>query len=159
VFLAGLPNRPKLRKSNLPIVLGRRRHFEGVSASPMLVKMVPRTRLFLYGDPVFAEDKVCTKAANSTSARSLRGEVLSVRKCCCCHVSTILCAPLGNARTAAEAAAAAEEVRKVVSRCVGHGPLIVGGSASCALISPHNSHPEAISILLSFVGWVCIVVC
>ena len=61
MFLAGLPNRPKLRQSNLPIVLGRRRHFEGVSASLTLVKMVPRTRLFLYGDPVFAEDKVSSE--------------------------------------------------------------------------------------------------
>jgi hypothetical protein len=86
----------------------------------------PRTHLFIYGDPIFAKDQVCTGAANRISVRSSRGEVMSVRKCCCCHVSAILCAPLGNARTAAEAAAAEEEGRKVAGMCVHSRASIVG---------------------------------
>jgi hypothetical protein len=127
--------------------------FRDVSASPIVVVMVPRTRILFYGDPVFAEDQVCLEAANRRSARSLRGKVLSVRKCCCCHVYTTLCAPLGNARTAAEAAAAEEEDGKMTGRCVDNSASIVGGPASWTFIPPHNHHPEAASILLSLWGW------
>ena len=76
-----LPFATRRNLSYLPIVMGRRWYFEGVSASPIVVVMVPRTRLFLYGDRIFAMDKVCIEAANRISTRSVRGEVLSVRKC------------------------------------------------------------------------------
>jgi hypothetical protein len=116
-----------------------------VLASPIVVVIVPRTRLLFYGDPVFAEDQVCLEAANRRSERSLRGEFLSVRKCCCCHVDTILYAPLSNARAAAEAAAAVEEDHKVMDTCVGSITSILGGPASSALLSPGKSHLEGTS--------------
>ena len=43
-MLAGFPNRPKLRQSNLPIVMCSRGHIEGVSAKPTTAQMVPRSR-------------------------------------------------------------------------------------------------------------------
>ena len=54
-FLAGLPNRPKLRQSYLPIVMCSRGQIEGVSAKPTAEQMVPRSCHWTSRDRIFTE--------------------------------------------------------------------------------------------------------
>ena len=116
--------------------------FRGRAGLPIVVVMVPRMRLLLYGDHIYAEDKMCIKAANRRSTRSVRGEVLSVAEVLlmpCYHH------PVRTTRQCTEgggAAAAAVEDRKVAGMCVGNSSLIVGGPASFAFISPPQQPPR-----------------
>ena len=145
------------RPSHLPLVTRPYGLVVCLSATPSAVQTVPRTRHTIDSDHIFTEYQVYLEAAFRRSAGSSHGEVKPVRICCCGVLfPPSLCSPLGNVRTAVEAAAVVEEYQKA-GKCVNNNALIVsGGLVWIPHLAPQQLLRANVSLQPVFLWFVCV---